>query len=88
MRRGTGAGRFETNRTPARTERRRRPLIARRCGTVPKCAVCGAVHRSRRRLRRHYDEQHSGEVAVPEDERGEPETEKAELRDLEETDDE
>jgi len=55
---------------------------------VPKCAVCGAIHRSKRGLRRHYNEQHSGDLAIPEDERGEPETEKTELHDYEETDDE
>jgi len=88
MRRGTGVALFETNRTPERTERRRRPLITRRCGTVPKCAVCGAICRSKAGLRRHYNDQHSGDLAIPEDERGEPETEKTELHDYEETDDE
>jgi len=55
---------------------------------VPKCAVCGAICRSKRGLRRHYNDQHSGDLAIPEDERGEPETEKTELHDYEETDDE
>jgi len=50
---------------------------------VPKCAVCGAICRSKTGVRRHYNEQHSGDLAIPEDERGEPETEKTELQDYE-----